>query len=508
MRKITEVLRLKWSAGIGHRAIAKSCGVAKSTVDEYVQRATAAGLGWPLPLELNDTALEQLLYPPTVIPEMPSRPQPDWSVVHQELSRRDMTLSLLWHEYLEQHPGGYQYSQFCRLYHAYAKTIDLSMRQPHRAGEKLFVDYAGRTQEVIDRQTGEVRQAEIFISVLGASHFIYAEATWTQGLSDWIGSHVRAFTFIGGVPQIVVPDNLKSGVSKTCRYEPELNPTYRDLAEHYGVAVIPARVRKPKDKAKVEVAVQIVERWILAALRKRQFFSLAELNAAIRELLEKLNNRPFKKLPGSRMSRFLELDKPALRPLPDAPYQFARWKKARVAPDYHIEFFDHYYSVPYQLVSRELDVRATDATVECFHKSNRVASHARSYRKGGYTTVPDHMPKSHREHAAWTPERMIRWAAKTGPATAELISTILERRRHPEQGFRTCRGILALSKRFDQGRIEAACKRALMIGGLSFKSVKSILETGLDQKPLPQPAQPLLPLHENIRGGDYYTSQP
>lgn len=505
MRKITEVLRLKWSAGLGHRAIARSCGVAKSTVDEYVQRAAAAGLGWPLPPDLDDVALERLLYPPTVTPEL-SRPLPDWSVVHQELSRRDVTLSLLWQEYREQHHAGYQYSQFCRLYHAYAKTIDLSMRQPHRAGEKMFVDYAGRTQEVIDRGTGEVREAQIFIAVLGASNFTYAEATWTQTLPDWIGSHVRAFAFFGGVPRIVVPDNLKSGVSKTCRYEPELNPTYRDMAEHYGVAVIPARVRKPKDKAKVEVAVQIVERWILAALRNRKFFSLAELNAAIRELLEKLNNRPFKKLPGSRMSRFLEIDKPALRPLPASSYQFAQWKKARVAPDYHIELFGHYYSVPYPLIGKELDVRATDATVECFHKSKRVASHARSYRKGGYTTVPEHMPRSHREHAAWTPERMIRWAAKTGPATAELISTILERRRHPEQGFRTCRGILALAKRFDQSRIEAACKRALVIGGLSFTSVKSILETGLDQKPLPQAAAPIVPSHENIRGGEYYTS--
>lgn len=507
MRKITEVLRLKWSAGLGHRAIARSCGVAKSTVDEYVQRATAAGLGWPLPPELDDAALEQLLYPPTITPEIASRPLPDWSVLHGELIRRDVNLMLLWHEYKETHPDGYQYSQFCRLYHAYAKTIDLSMRQPHRAGEKMFVDYAGRTQEVIDHETGEVRQAQIFVSVLGASNFTYAEATWTQGLPDWISSHVRAFSFFGGVPKIVVPDNLRSGVSKTCRYEPELNPTYQDLAQHYGVAVIPARVRKPKDKAKVEVAVQIVERWILAALRKRTFFSLAELNTAIWELLDKLNNRRFKKLPGSRQSRFLELDKPALGPLPAAPYQFAQWKKARVAPDYHIEFSSHYYSVPYQLVGKELDVRATDMTIECFHKANRVASHARSYAQGRHTTLADHMPKSHREHAAWTPERMIRWAAKTGPATAELISTIMERHRHPEQGFRTCRGILALTKRFDQTRIEAACKRALIIGGLSFTSVKSILESGLDQKPLPQPAQPLLPLHENIRGGDYYSSK-
>lgn len=506
MRKIKEVLRLKWSAGLGHRNIARSCGVAKSTVDEYVQRAVAAGLGWPLPSDMDDSALEQLLYPPTVTPERNLRPLPDWGMVHRELFRRHVTLSLLWHEYKEAHPEGYQYTQFCKLYHAYAKTLDLSMRQPHRAGEKLFVDYAGRTQPVILKDTGLVREAQIFIAVLGASNYTYAEATWTQSLPDWIGSHVRAFEFFGGVPRVIVPDNLKSGISKACQYEPDLNPTYHDMAEHYGVAVVPARVRKPKDKAKVEVAVQIVERWILAALRNRTFLSLCGLNAAIRELLEKLNNRPFKKLSGTRKSRFLGLDKPALRPLPKSPYQFAQWKKARVAPDYHVELFGHYYSVPYHLAGKKLDIRATDMTVECFHKAKRVASHARSYTTGQHTTVAEHMPKGHREHALWTPERMIQWAAKTGPATAELISTILERHRHPEQGFRTCRGILSLAKRFDQSRLEAACKRALMIGGLCFTSVKSILVNGLDQKPLPA-ASPIVTSHENIRGRDYYASQ-
>jgi len=508
MRKIKEVLRLKWSCGQSCRVIAKSCSVARSTVDEYVSRAASAGLSWPLPESLDDNALEQLLYPPSVVPETSPRQIPDWHTVHKDLSRRDVTLTLLWHEYKEQNPNGYQYSQFCELYRAYAKKVDLSMRQVHRAGEKMFVDYCGRTMPVIETSTGEVREAQIFVAVLGASNFTYAEATWTQGLADWTGSHVRTLTFFGGVPEIIVPDNLKSGVSKTCRYEPEINPTYQDLASHYSVAIVPARVRKPKDKAKVEVAVQIVQRYILAALRKRTFFSLVELNAAIRELLERLNNRPFKKLPGTRTSRFMELDKPALRPLPTVPYQFAQWKKARVAPDYHVELFGHYYSVPYQLVGRELDIRATESTVEGFHKGARIASHVRSHAKGRYTTVKDHMPKSHRDYAEWTPERLVRWAGETGPATAELISSILKTRPHPQQGFRSCMGIISLAKRYSKDRVEAACKRALAIGGRSFKSVRSILEYGLDQNPSPQPAQTILNLsHDNIRGGEYYAAQ-
>lgn len=505
MRKIKEVLRLKWFSGLGSRAIARSAKVGKTTVDDIVRRATEAGLSWPLAPEMDDASLEQLLYPPSVTLEDPSKPIPDWLMVHRELSRKGVTLSLLWHEYLERYRSGYQYSQFCELYRQYARKLDLSMRQVHRAGEKLFVDYSGKTQPVVDSKTGEVRQAQIFIAVLGASNYTYAEATWTQGLPDWIGAHVRAFSFMGGVPEIIVPDNLKSAVSKACRYEPELNPTYQDLASHYEVAVIPARVRKPKDKAKVEVTVQIVERWIIAALRNRTFFSLAEFNAAIRELLEKLNNRPFKKLPGCRKSRFLELDKPALRPLPASAYQFAQWKKARVNIDYHVELLGYYYSVPYQLVGRELDVRFTESTVEYFHMAKRVASHVRSYIKGRYTTVPDHMPKGHRAYAEWTPERLIRWAQQTGESTAGLITAILSRHRHPQHGFRSALGILALTKRFDKERIEAACKRALAIGGTSSKSVKSILETGLDKNPLPeQTALPLATIHDNIRGGSYY----
>jgi transposase len=413
---------------------------------------------------------------------------------------------LLWDEYKAQYPDGYQYSQFCDLYRAYAKKLDIAMRQIHHAGEKLFVDYCGQTVPVIDQSTGEVHACQIFVAVLGASNYTYAEATYTQGLPDWIGSHVRALLFIGGAPELLVPDNLLSGITKACRYEPGVNRTYQELAVHYGAAVIPARVRKPKDKAKVEVGVQIVQRWILAALRNRTFFSLAELNAAIRELLVKLNNRPFKKLSGSRMSRFLAIDKPALRSLPAIAFEYAEWEiQRRSGIDYHVEIDGHYYSVPYQLRTEYLDVRLTESIVEIFFRSKRVASHIRSYAKGRYTTVADHMPKAHRDYAEWTPERVIRWAAQTGKATEELVTAILSKHTHPQQGFRSCLGIITLARKFDKKRVEAACKRALAIGGMSFKSVQSILETGLDKKPLPETKPALQKItHTNIRGREYY----
>ena len=379
------------------------------------------------------------------------------------------------------------------------------MRQEHRAGEKLFVDYAGHTAEIVDQRTGEIRQAQIFVAVLGASSYTYAEATWSQSLPDWTGSHVRAFAFFGGVPQLVVPDNLRSGVNKAHRYEPDLNPTYQDLAGHYGTAVLPARVRRPRDKAKAEAGVQLVERWILAALRNRTFFSLRELNAEIARLLERLNARPFKKLPGSRRELFEQLERPALHPLPAQPYQFAEWEKVRVNIDYHVEVAGHYYSVPDALVKRQLEARITEHTVECFYKGQRVASHVRSQLKGRHTTVAEHMPEAHRQYAQWTPERILRWAEKTGPATAAVIQGILERRAHPQQGFRSALGILRLGKGFGHERLEAACRRALHIGSFSYKSIESILRQGLDRQALSGHTERELSIdHANIRGAHYY----
>ena len=505
MRKIREILRLKWEQGLTNRKIARSCSISHVTVAEYVRRAEGAGLSWPLPAELDETELQRRLFPAAAVLPAGCRPVPDWPYIQRELRRKGVTLLLLWEEYKEANPDGYQYSWFCHQYRRWTAKLDLVMRQQHRAAEKLFIDYAGQTVAVLNPATGKIKEAQIFIAVLGASNYTYAEASWTQTLAEWIGSHVRAFAFFGGVPELIVPDNLKSGVSKACFYEPDLNPTYQDMASHYGCAVIPTRVRAPRDKAKVEVAVQVVERWILAKLRKTPFFSLAELNAAIRQLLTELNARPFKKLPGCRRSLYETLDRPALKPLPAQPYEYAEWKKARVNIDYHIEVEGHYYSVPYQLVKQQLEVRITRGTVEVFNKGRRVASHMRSYEHGRYTTLKEHMPKAHQHYLEWTPQRLIRWAAKTGTATARLIESILSSRPHPQQGFRSALGIMRLGKHYGDERLEAACARAVAIGALSYRSIEAILKNGLDRRSLPPAAGDTAPIrHENIRGARYY----
>jgi len=503
MRKIREVLRLKLASRQSNRAIANACSIARSTVAECLDRASAAGLSWPLPEGLDDAALERLLYPTVVSLEV-VRCQPDWSVVQKEMKRKGMTLALLWDEYKAADPAGYQYSQYCKLYRDFLGRIDCCMRQNYIAGEKLFVDYSGQTVPLTDPETGEVKQVQVFVAVLGASSYTYAEATLTQSLPDWLGSHVRAFRFFGGLPDIVVPDNLRSGVSKPCRYEPQLNPSYAELANHYGVAVIPARVRKPKDKAKAEAGVQLVQRWILAALRHRTFFSLDEVNEAIAGLLNRLNAKPFKKVSGSRESLFAELDKPALAPLPLVHYQYAEWRAVRLGMNYHVQIDEHFYSAPHTLRNEKLDARLTVSCVEFFHKNKRVASHQRSYKRG-YTTVNEHMPKAHREYAEWTPERLVKWASQTGESTAKLVDAIFSGLVHPQQGFNSCLGIISLAKKYGGDRVEAASKRALAIGGISYKSMKSILANGLDSKPLPEREPAKEPVvHPNIRGNDYY----
>jgi len=506
MRKTQEILRLKFSCGLSNRDIAKSISGSRSTVGDYVLRAKAAGLSWPLPEGMDEASLERLLFPSVTKVTRRDQPLPVWPEVHAELKRKGVTLALLWQEYKERNPDGYQYSWFCQHYEQWRGTIDLVMRQNYRAGEKIFVDYAGQTMDIVDQHTGEVKSAQIFVAVLGASNYTHAEATWTQTLPDWIGSHVRAFSSFGGVPEVVVPDNLKSGVTKACYYEPDINPTYQDMASHYGIVVLPARVREPRDKAKAETGVQIVERQILAKLRNHTFFSLAELNKEIAHLLAELNNKPFQKLPGSRQSLLESLERPALKPLPSIPYQFAEWKMATVHIDYHLEIDRHYYSVPYQLVGQRLDSRVTATTVEFFHKGKRVASHQRSYLKGRHTTVKEHMPENHRQYQEWSPERFLRWAKKIGPHTVIMTEKIIAARAHPQQAYRSLLGILRLGTSYTDQRLEAACSRALIIGTTSFRSVESILKTGLDSKAIPSlhDNEADSVQHQNIRGADYY----
>jgi len=504
MRKIREILRLKYECKRSNREVATSCGIGSSTVSDYLTRARVAGVTWPVDSSIDDSTLEQLLFPSTA-PVITSKKTPDFQQIHNELKRRkDVTLGLLWEEYKEQHPNGYQYSWFCQNYRTWAGRLDVVMRQDHRAGEKLFVDYAGQTVPIVDRFTGEVTQAQIFVAVLGASNYTYAEATKSQKLEDWIGSHVRTFSFMGGIPELVVPDNLKSGVNKACRYEPDVNPTYLDLANHYNTAILPARARKPRDKAKAEAGVLLVERWILARLRNHTFFSLAELNQEIKKLLIRLNSKPFKKLPGSRKSQFAELDKPALKPLPTSPYRISYWKKATVNIDYHVEVEGHYYSAPYQLVKKKLDVRYTDKTVEMLHKGKRVASHIRNNSRGRHTTVKEHMPKRHQKYLEWTPDRFQRWARKIGPQTEALTDNLLRSRAHPQQAYRSILGILRLSKSYGDDRLEAACQRALHFNALSYRSISSILKNNLDKKTPTTKTETTPVNHDNIRGAEYY----
>ena len=507
MNKTRELMRLKFSAGLSNRQIARSCGIARSTVGDYLGRAARAGIGWPLPEGISDAALEQRLFPNAQVrPPNAQRAQPHWAEIHQEMRRKGVTLMLLWQEYQERHPqAGYQYSQFAHLYRQWRGTLDVVMRQSHTAGEKLFVDYAGQGVEVIDRHSGEIREAEIFVAALGASSYTYAEATWSQNVQDWVEAHIHAFEFIQGCPTVLVPDNLKSAVTRPHRYDPDLNRSYLAMARHYGVAVVPARVAKPKDKSVAENSVQRVEQWILARLRHHQFFSLGELNAQIRRLLTELNDKPFQKLPGSRRSHYESLDRPALQPLPARRYEFAEWLTVRVAPNIHVRVNESYYSVPHTLAKKEVEVCLTARTVELIYRGQRVASHVRSYQRGHYTTIKSHMPDGHQRHLEWTPQRLLRWAGDSGPHTQALIRAVLESRQFPQQAFNACLGIMRLGKSYGRARLEAACRRALHFGTTRYRSLESILKNGLDQQPLPEPTQAhRSPDHDNLRGAEYY----
>ena len=502
MRRIRDVLRLS-AAGMSKRQIAASLGVSATAAGECIRRARRAGLAWPLPDELSDEELERRLYPlPTAAKDR--RPRPDWAAIHRELRRPGVTLQLLWEEHRAVHSDGYGYSRFCELYRAWEARLLPTMRQNHVAGERMFVDYAGTTLTVIDASTGEARTAQLFVAVLGASNYTYAEATWTQGLSDWIGAHTRAFAFVGGVPTMVVSDNLRSGITKACFYEPQVNRTYAEMAAHYGTAIIPARPYRARDKAKVEVAVQIATRFIIAKLRNRQFFALSALNGVVAELVEQINNRVSRHLGASRRALFEELERSALKPLPAEPYVFAEWKQCRVGLDYHVEIDKHYYSVPHQLLRGKVWARITARTIEVFHRGKRVAAHVRSSSIRKHTTVREHMPSSHQRYADWTPERLRRQAGAIGRHTAALVEIILRERAHPEQGFRACVGIVRLAESYGRERLEAACGRAIEIGARSYSSVNSILKNDLDRRRPVMPADGPAIAHDNIRGPTYF----
>lgn len=510
MRKIKDILRLRHEAGLSYRGIAQSLNIGYGTVVDYLTRAKQAGLSWPIPEDLYERDLGRLLFPTQPVTGQRRFSEPDFPAVHLELKNKAVTKQLLWQEYRQQHPeDGYSYAQFCHHYKAWLGRQQRSMRQSHRAGEKLFVDYCGPTMAVVNPDTGEARTAQVFVAVLGASNYTFACAHWSQGQADWLDAHVRAFEFFGGVPELVVPDQLKSAVRKSHRYEPVINPSYQQLAAHYHTAIVPARPYRPKDKAKAEVAVQIVERWIMARLRHQSFFTLFSLNQAIRFLLEDLNQRSFRKLPGSRASQFEQLDKPALRSLPTQPYEYAEIKQARVHIDYHIEYDKHYYSVPHHLVKQAVEVQGSSRVVAIYSQGKRLASHPRSYRQGGHSTCPEHMPPSHKAIHDWSPERFLSWADDIGEATREVVSHLLKEKRHQEQSFRRILALLGNAKKYGRDRLNKACARALAIHSPTRSSVESILKQGLDQQPLTAEETPtqdelFLDHHENLRGEEYY----
>jgi len=508
MRQAREIIRLKFSASLPTREIARRLGLAPSTVRETLSRMASAGLSWPLPEAIGEVELEAALYANRRSKRGHRRhAEPDWPAVHRELKRKHVTLLIVWDEYIAANPGGYSYSRFCELYRGFESKLSPTMRQTHAAGERLFVDYAGDgVPVVIDRLTGEIRMAQIFVAVLGASSFTFAWASWTQALPDWIDAHVRALEAIGGVPQLLVPDNTKTAVIKACLYDPQVNRTYAEMAAHYETAILPARPRRPRDKAKVEQAVLIVERWLLGRLRHRTFYSLADVNAAIGELLRHLNEvRAIRRLGVTRRQLLEEVDRPALKSLPTEPYEFSEWRMCRVGIDYHVEIDAHYYSVPYRFARAEVEARLTVRGVEIFCRGERIAVHLRMSGNHKHTTIPEHMPSSHRRYAGWTIERIREDARKIGPATAALCEQILESRPHPEQGYRACLGIVRLAGPYGLERLEAAAERAIDIGAKTYGSVKSILDHKLDRKPAQKRAAETAPiLHPNIRGSRYY----
>ena len=502
MRKIKEVLRLIHECGLSQRNTARVCNISRPSVQEYIMRANAAGLSWPLPEDLSDQKLERMLFPETKAKKSAQELIP-YEYLFQEIRKPNVTLSLLWEEYKQNDPEGYQYSQFCNLFRKYSKKLNYSMRQEHKAGEKVFVDFA-EGLNLVNPKTGELIPTRLFVAVWGASNYTFAAATLNEGLYSWIKVNKDALEYFGCCPKAIVPDNLKSAVTKACRYEPDINPTYAEFAEHYAMAILPARPYRPKDKAKAENGVRLAKRWILARLRNKIFYSLAELNKEIRRLTDQLNERLMRAINKSRKDLFETLDKPHALLLPENPFEFAEWKKARVNINYHISFDDHNYSVPYTYIHLEVDIRATINTIEVFYNGKRICSHQRSFRKYEYTTVKEHMPPSHQKYIEWTPERILKWAEKYGKSVRELVDKIMASKKYPEQAYKSCLGIIRLEKHFSADRLNNACHRALQYNICSYKGVKNILKNSLDQVKQPQTVSKPPKQHENIRGAGFY----
>lgn len=500
MRKIKEILRLKAELGLSDKLIGESVDAARSSVQECLRRARMAGICWPQCDSMDEAQIHDLIYKRAGRPTQEA-PAPDFVKIHAELARKGMTRELLWQEYKYGQPFGMQYTTFCNRYRAWLRTQETVFRQVYLPGDKLFVDYSGQTVPIVNRLTGEVSQAQVFVAVLGFSNYTFAEASASQSLPDWLGSHVRAFKFFGGSPRAVVPDNLRAGITKAHRYDPDVNPAYAELAQAYGIAVLPARVRKPRDKAKVEVGVQIVQRWILARLRHQTFFTVAELNLAIVALLQDLNQRPFKKKAGCRQSVFDEQERSALAPLPLRHYEYARWKQAKVHPDYHVQVERSFYSVPYQLVGQVVDARIGERMLELFCKGKLVASHYRQTKLGHFHTLAEHLAPAHTAQIEQSMVRMLRQAGHIGEATRQIVANHAASRKHPEQTLRAAQGIVRLAADYSPERLEAACQQALIYRIHHYRGIRQLIES----PPPTPPTEQLTALdHENLRGSNYF----
>lgn len=500
MHMIKDILRLKYHDQLSHERIAAALSISKGVVAKYLALAAAAALHrWEQLSELDEVELERRLLGRDAAAGFIVAP--DFARIHTELRRKGVTLTLLWQEYRAANEGRrtWAYTQFCEYYKRFAKSLKRSMRQHHRAGEKLFADYAGPTLALADGT-----RANVFVAAMGASNYTFACATADQTMRSWLAAMARALSFYGGTPALIVPDNPRALIAQACRYEPRANDTVLDFARHYAVSILPARPYSPRDKAPAELAVQVVERWLMARLRDVRLRDLAHADAALAALLPSLNERPMQKLDATRASLFAKLDAPALGPLPAQPWQWATFKTLRVHIDYHVEIEAHRYSVPHALVGLEVDARLTDALVELLHRGRRVACHARSSRRGGFTTLDEHMPAAHRAHKQWTPERLVHWGGEVGPRTGEFVALLLERWRHPEHGYRSCLGLLALAKRYGPARLEAACALALGLGAIRYRHVRDILAAGRDRVAAPAQADWVSPAHDNLRGAAYY----
>lgn len=505
MIKIREIARLYLELNLGIRAIARSCNISTSTASIYVDRIKNLGATYKDISVLDDDALYELICPEEE--NKIKRIQPDFDYIFHELKKKHVTLQLLYEEYKRDNPDGYKRSQFYNLYRRWLKTKDPVMRFNHKPGERMFVDFSGEKPHYCDPTTGHRAEVELFVSVLGASSYTFAYAVPDQTKESLVKANVKALEYYGGSPLYIVPDNLKASVTKPCYYDPEINKAFLAMASHYNMAVMPTRVRRPKDKAKVESAVLQVERRIIAVLRNRTFLSIYELNEAILEEVNKLNRRPLSGMDKSRYDLFMEIEKEALRPLPVERFEMASWKKAKVHIDYHVQVEKSYYSVPYTIIGEDVDIRYTDRVVEVYHKNRRVASHMRTYDKGRFITDKLHMPHSHRKYLEWTPERIKSWGEKIGINTKNLIDAVMKNKEHAEHAFRACLGIIRLAKIYPPERVDMACRKALDLGALNYRSVKSLLERKLETTAIVTDEKGITPVHDNIRGSIYYGSE-